>query len=61
MSFELLPHLTPWIVGYVVLVAITLALLLGVVVESVVRHRRDRVARHQTVRAYYGPRLALHH
>jgi hypothetical protein len=41
--------------------ALTLVLSLGVVTAGVVRNRRARLARHESLRAYYGPRLALHH
>ena len=40
--------------------ALTLVASLGVVVREVARNRRVRLARHQSVRTYYG-RLALHH
>jgi hypothetical protein len=40
--------------------AIGLTLVLGVLAESVVRNRRTRRTRHESLRAYYG-RLALHH
>jgi hypothetical protein len=43
------------------LAALALVLSLGVVATGVVRNRRDRLTRHQSLRAYYGPRLALHH
>ncbi len=41
--------------------ALALVLSLGVVTSGVVRNRRVRLASHQSLRAYYGPRLALHH
>jgi len=41
--------------------ALTLVLSLGVVTAGVVRNRRARLTRHESLRAYYGPRLALHH
>jgi hypothetical protein len=31
------------------------------VTAVVVRNRRTRLARHESLRAFYGPRLALHH
>jgi hypothetical protein len=40
--------------------AIALVLSLGVVAAEVVRNRRVRLTRHQSLRTYYG-RLALHH
>jgi hypothetical protein len=43
------------------LAALALVLSLGVVATGVVHSRRDRLTRHQSLRAYYGPRLALHH
>ena len=41
--------------------ALSLAGALGVVATGVARHRRVRLTRHESLRAYYGPRLALHH
>jgi hypothetical protein len=40
--------------------AIGLTLVFGVLADSVVRNRRTRHKRHESLRAYYG-RLALHH
>ena len=42
------------------LAAVSVAFALGVVVTGVTRNRRIRLARHQSMRTYYG-RLALHH
>ena len=47
--------------GFFLIAALGVVLALGVVVESVVRNRRTRLANHQSVRRYYGARLALHH
>ena len=41
--------------------ALTLVLSLGVVTAGVVHNRRARLTRHESLRAYYGPSLALHH
>ena len=43
------------------LAALALAGALAVVATGVARNRRVRLTRHQSLRAYYGPRLALHH
>jgi hypothetical protein len=43
------------------LAAVALAGALGVVATGIARNRRVRLTRHQSLRAYYGPRLALHH
>jgi len=42
------------------LAAVALAVSAGVVAVGVARNRRTRLDRHQSLRAYYGPRLALH-
>lgn len=54
MTFELLPDLAPFLTAYVVLAA--LAVLLAVVAAAgfVVTHRRERLARHESVATYYG-------
>jgi hypothetical protein len=61
MTFELLPSVTPWVIAFVVVAALAATLTLGVLAESLVRNRRVRVARHESVRSYYTGRLALHH
>jgi hypothetical protein len=52
--------LTIYLVVAFVLAAIALVLSLGVVATEVAHNRRIRLARHQSMRTYYG-RLALHH
>jgi hypothetical protein len=42
------------------LAAISVVATLGILAEAVVRNRRIRVSRHESLRAYYC-RLALHH
>jgi hypothetical protein len=37
-----------------------IALIAGVLAEAIVRNRRVRVSRHESMRTYYG-RLVLHH
>ena len=49
-----------YLVGVLTLAAIALVLSLGVVTTEVVRNRRIRLSRHQSVRSYYG-HLAFHH
>jgi hypothetical protein len=49
-----------YLIGVFALAALALVLSLGVVAEAVVSHRRARLARHLSRRAYYG-QLALHH
>ncbi|MGA8245827.1 MAG: hypothetical protein WB797_02910 [Nocardioides sp.] len=49
-----------YLVAVFTLGAVALALSLGVVAQTVLSNRRARLARRQTLRAYYG-RLALHH
>ncbi len=49
-----------YLIGVFAIAAIALVLSLGVVTTEVVRHRRLRLTRHQSLRSYYG-HLALHH
>ncbi|WP_151081524.1 hypothetical protein [Nocardioides cynanchi] len=49
-----------YLLGVLVLAAIALGLAVGMGVQVVTSHRRVRLARHQTMRTYYG-RAALHH
>jgi hypothetical protein len=49
-----------YLIGVFTLAAVALGLSLGVVATAVVRNRRVRLTRHESVRTYYG-RLALHH
>lgn len=64
MSFDLLPTVTPWLVGFVVVVALGIAAAvttLGALAAPVVaRNRRTRLGRGESLRRYYGQRLALH-
>lgn len=60
MSFELLPTITPWLVGFAVVVVVGIALAVVGVTDFVVSNRRTRVARHESIRTYYG-RLTLSH
>lgn len=60
MSFELLPSITPWLIGFAVVVVVGIALAVVGVTDFVVSNRRTRVARHESIRTYYG-RLTLSH
>ena len=57
---ELYTGLTAFAVTFVVLAAVAAVVALGVVGEFVVRNRRTRLARHESVRSYYRG-LALAH
>lgn len=60
MTFELLSTLTPWLVGFAAVVVIGLALAVVGVTDFVASNRKVRVARHESIRTYYG-RLTLSH
>lgn len=60
MSFELLPEMTYWFIGYVAIAAIALTVGLGAFGVTLAEYRKDRVARHESIPAYYR-RLALSH
>ena len=49
-----------YLIGVFTIAALALVLSLAVVTTEVVRNRRIRLARHQSLRSYYG-HLALHH
>ncbi len=58
MSFDSLVNV--YLLAVFSLAAVALAVSAGVVAVGVARNRRTRLDRHQSLRAYYGPRLALH-
>lgn len=60
MTFELLPTITPWLIGFAAVVLVGLALAVVGVTDFVVSNRKTRVARHESMRTYYG-RLTLSH
>ena len=60
MTFELLPTVTPFVVAFLSVAALAVALSVAVVATFVLGNRRTRVARHESIRTYYG-RLALSH
>jgi hypothetical protein len=59
MTFQL-PAMTALVVIVSVAAALALSLVLGTAVAAVVTHRRVRLARHEGLRTYYGPRLLAH-
>ena len=65
MSFELLPTITPWLVGFAVVVVVGVAVAVGILgalaAPVVSRNRRTRLARGENLRSYYAHRFALHH
>ncbi|MDP2772179.1 MAG: hypothetical protein Q8O61_01385 [Nocardioides sp.] len=60
MSFELLPGYAPWLYAFVAFALVVAAVSLGAIAELAVRNRKTRVARHESIRTYYG-RLTLSH
>ena len=46
------------VLGIAVVAAVAVA---ATVTQVVLRSRQARLARHESLRAFYGPRLALHH
>ena len=53
MSFELLPTVTAWVFGILAVAAAGVLLAVSAAAAFVVRHRRSRLARHESVRTYY--------
>ena len=60
MTFELMPPFLPFVVVFFAVAALGTAIVAGLVVEALVRNRRVRVARQESVATYYG-RLAHSH
>ena len=60
MSFHLLSTVTPWLVAFALVAFVGVVLAVGVVAEAVVRNRRTRLARHQSVRTYYRGLVLSH-
>ncbi|WP_193615043.1 hypothetical protein [Nocardioides lijunqiniae] len=59
MTFELLT-VTPWVVALAVVALVAVVLAVVAVTDVVRTHRPVRMARHESIRSYYG-RPALHH
>ena len=60
MDFTLLPQLTPFVVGFVVVAALAVLIALATTAAFFVENHAVRVRRHETIRTYYG-HLALGH
>ncbi|MEI2712418.1 MAG: hypothetical protein V9G04_03760 [Nocardioides sp.] len=61
MTFELLTNATWFFALFFTVAAVTAAMLVGVAGRTVVVNHRARIARHESVRTYYGHRFALSH
>ncbi len=48
-----LAGLTPWLIGFFVIAAVAGLVAVAAATDFVVRNRRARVTRHQSVRSYY--------
>ncbi|WP_181407556.1 hypothetical protein [Nocardioides sambongensis] len=53
MSFELLPQMTYWFIGFVVVTAAALAVGLTALVRTLADYREDRLARNESIPTYY--------
>ncbi|NYG58313.1 hypothetical protein BJ980_001236 [Nocardioides daedukensis] len=60
MSFELLPGIQPWVIGYLVLAVLATLLAITSAATALLANRRVRVGRQQSIPAYYGA-LAFSH
>lgn len=60
MNFELLPSITPFVAVFLTVAGVAIVLALAVLTQLVTTNRRTRVARHESIRTYYG-RLAFSH
>jgi hypothetical protein len=59
MSFELI-NITPFVIGFFVLAGLTTLLAVGSGVEFFASNRKVRVARAESIPAYYGSLLGAH-
>lgn len=59
MSFELI-NITPFVIGFFVTAGLTTLLAVGSGVEFFASNRQVRVARHESIPAYYGNLLCAH-
>ncbi|MEZ5093789.1 hypothetical protein [Nocardioides sp.] len=60
MVIDLLPGLTWVLIALFSIAALTAALTVGVVVSDLLRHRATRVARHESIPAYYRHLVLAH-
>ena len=60
MTFELLPHLTPFLIGFFTVVAIGAATLAYAMTSILRAHRSVRLVRHESIPRYYRE-LAFSH
>ncbi|MDO9496659.1 MAG: hypothetical protein Q7J48_13225 [Nocardioides sp.] len=60
MTFELLPNITPWLIGLAAIVLAAITLSVAGVTDFLVSNHKARVSRHESIRTYYG-RLTLSH
>lgn len=60
MSFVLLPDLTPFLIGFVLIAVLSVALLLVAAAVFFAQNHTVRVRRHESIASYYG-HLALGH
>lgn len=59
MSFELI-NITPFVIGFFVAAGLTTLLAVGAGVEFLASNHKVRVARHESIPAYYGTLLGVH-
>jgi len=59
MSFELI-NITPFVIGFFVTAGLTTLLAVGAGVEFFASNHKVRVARHESIPAYYGNLLGAH-
>jgi uncharacterized protein (DUF58 family) len=61
MDFTLLPGLTAFMIGFVLVAALSIALALTTTTRFFLQNHVVRVRRHESIRTYYGRHLALTH
>ncbi len=59
MTFDLI-NLAPYAIGFLVIAALSVLLALGIGAEFLLTNRKVRVARQESIPAYYGQLLGAH-
>jgi hypothetical protein len=60
MDFTLLPDMTAFMIGFVIVAALSVALLVGTAAVFFAENRAVRVRRHESFFSYYGHLAASH-
>ncbi|CAM3262114.1 hypothetical protein NODU109028_07775 [Nocardioides dubius] len=59
MTFEMLPTVTPFLIGFFVIAALAVIAAVVGLTDALSATRRERIVRKQSIPAFYGSRLRL--